>query len=189
MRLATLSLCFVLCLAGTALAAEKPADAVKHTSLDKYATSMEAYLAYRANPKDVHILDARTPEEYEFVGHADMAVNIPVRLWSGKFDPEKKTYALTENPHFIEAVKKRFPKTDTHLYVMCRSGGRSAMAVNALAKAGYTNVTNIVDGFEGDKVTDPDSVFKGKPMKNGWRNTGLPWTYALDPEKVYLQAN
>ena len=51
------------------------------------------------------------------------------------------------------------------------------MAVNALAKAGFTNVYNIIDGMEGDMVDDPESTYFGKRMKNGWKNSGLPWTY------------
>ena len=54
------------------------------------------------------------------------------------------------------------------------------MAVNALAKAGFTQVHNIIDGFEGDKVEDPESVYHGKRMRNGWKNSA-PWTYRLDP--------
>jgi rhodanese-related sulfurtransferase len=50
---------------------------------------------------------------------------------------------------------------------MCRSGGRSAMAVSILAQAGFTKAYNITDGMEGDLVKDPDSLFAGKRMKNG----------------------
>ena len=45
------------------------------------------------------------------------------------------------------------------LLVMCRSGDRSAMVVDQLADAGFKNAYTNIDGFEGDKVTDPDSVF------------------------------
>ena len=69
---------------------------------------------------------------------------------------------------------------------MCRSGGRGAMAVNALADAGFTNAYNIVDGMEGDMVDDPDNVYFGKRMKNGWKNSGLPWTYDVNPEQMRL---
>ena len=69
---------------------------------------------------------------------------------------------------------------------MCRSGGRSAMAVNQLAADGFKNVYNITDGFEGDKVEDPESVFFGKRMRNGWKNSA-PWTYGIDPEKIILE--
>jgi hypothetical protein len=67
---------------------------------------------------------------------------------------------------------------------MCRSGGRSAISVNLLTEAGFKNVYNIIDGMEGDKVEDPESIDHGKRMKNGWKNSGSPWTYTLDPERM-----
>jgi hypothetical protein len=39
---------------------------------------------------------------------------------------------------------------------------------------------------EGDPVKDPESVFNGKRMKNGWKNSA-PWVYDIDPEKVILE--
>jgi hypothetical protein len=60
------------------------------------------------------------------------------------------------------------------------------MAVNLLAQAGFENTFNIVDGMEGDTVKDPDSLFVGKRMKNGWKNSGLPWTYDVDSDCVRL---
>ena len=48
------------------------------------------------------------------------------------------------------------------------------------------NAYNIVDGVEGDLVHDPDSVFVGKRMRNGWKNSA-PWVYSIDPEKVILE--
>jgi hypothetical protein len=71
--------------------------------------------------------------------------------------------------------------------VMCRSGGRSAMAVNMLAEAGFTNVYNITDGMEGDTVEDPLSLYQGQRLRNGWKNSGVPWTYKPDPEKIMLK--
>ena len=29
-------------------------------------------------------------------------------------------------------------------------------------------------GMEGDPVKDPDSVFVGQRLKNGWKNSGVP---------------
>ena len=40
--------------------------------------------------------------------------------------------------------------------------------------------------MEGSQVKDPDSVFDGMRMKNGWKNSGLPWTYDIDPERMKL---
>ncbi len=75
--------------------------------------------------------------------------------------------------------------TDTVL-LMCRSGDRSAKAVDMLAAAGFKNVYTVTDGFEGDKVKDPESVFHGKRMRNGWKNSA-PWVYDIDPEKIILE--
>jgi len=69
---------------------------------------------------------------------------------------------------------------------MCRSGGRSAIAVNLLAQAGFKNVYNIVDGMEGDTVEDEQSVFAGQRLKNGWKNSGCPWTYKQTIERMVL---
>jgi len=60
------------------------------------------------------------------------------------------------------------------------------MAVNKLAAAGFKTVYTITDGMEGDTVEDLESVFHGKRMKNGWKNSGLPWIYSIDPEKIIL---
>ena len=89
--------------------------------------------------------------------------------------------ALAEAAECLKALRAG----DT-LLVSCRSGGRSAMAINALAKAGYAAAWNIVDGMEGGQVKDPDSVFDGMRMKNGWKNSGLPWSYAIDRERMVL---
>ena len=69
---------------------------------------------------------------------------------------------------------------------MCRSGGRSAIAVNLLAQAGFRNVWNIVDGMEGDTVDDVESIFHGQRVKNGWKNSRAPWTYKPSPERMVL---
>jgi len=73
--------------------------------------------------------------------------------------------------------------------VMCRSGGRSAMAINLLAKAGFKQAYNIIDGMEGDAVEDPDSVFNGQRMRNGWKNSGCPWTCKLTPDRLLVPGN
>ena len=88
---------------------------------------------------------------------------------------------------FLQRVQQVAGPGDT-LMVMCRSGGRSAMAVDQLAKAGYTHVYNITDGMEGDLVTDPTSTFHGQRMVNGWKNSGMPWTYKVKPDQVLLPA-
>lgn len=114
-----------------------------------------------------------------------MAWNIPAFLQSYTWDPEKKHFAMKPNPDFVAQIKETF-KPDDIILVTCRSGGRSAMATNLLAKEGFTNVYNITDGFEGDKVKDTESVYVGKRMVNGWKNSGLPFTYSIDPKLMFI---
>jgi rhodanese-related sulfurtransferase len=45
-----------------------------------------------------------------------------------------------------------------------------------LARAGYDKAYTVVDGFEGDRESDPSSPDYGKRTVNGWKNAGLPWT-------------
>ena len=164
------------------LASELPE--AKQTSLGLYVTAREAYIMWRADPDKVKILDVRTPEEYIFVGHPDMAINIPLFFPKYEWDADKRKYGVEPNAEFVADVHEHFDPDDTIL-AMCRSGGRSAWAVNMLAKAGFKKVYTIVDGMEGDKVKEAGSVFQGKRMKNGWKNAGLPWTYDLNPELIW----
>ena len=157
----------------------------KQTSLGLYVTAREAYEKWRAAPEKVKIFDVRTPEEYIFVGHPTMAWRIPVAVQVYAWDAGKNEFPMKPLPDFVSRVKQVAKPGDTIL-AMCRSGGRSAIAVNMLAKAGFKNVWNIVDGFEGDRVDDAESVFRGMPMRNGWKNSGCPWTYDLTPERMAL---
>jgi rhodanese-related sulfurtransferase len=157
----------------------------KRTTLGLYISSKEAYEQWKLNPDKTIILDCRTPEEYSFVGHAPMAYNVPSKFFTYQYDAEKKEPVMVNNLYFMENVKKKF-KIDDTIFIMCRSGGRSAASVNLLAEAGFKNVYNIVDGFEGDSIKDSGSYFDGKRIRNGWKNSGAPWTYSLDPELMYL---
>lgn len=184
-------MCFAcLAISPGAGASEQAASALpagKQTTLGLYVSSREAYDKWKAAPETIKILDVRTPEEYMFLGHANMAWNIPVATQSYQWNAEKKQFPMSPLEDFVTRVKTVAGEDDT-LLVTCRSGGRSAMAVNMLAKAGFKNVYNITDGFEGDKVKDPNSIFNGQPMVNGWKNSGLPWTYHLDPALMVLPA-
>ena len=156
----------------------------KQTSLGLYVTAREAYEMWRAAPEQVHVIDVRTPEEYVFVGHATMARNIPLVFMRYQWDAEKDEPVVEPNAAFVAKVQARHALPDT-LLLICRSGGRSAWAVNSLAKAGFTNAYNVIDGTEGDKVDDPGSAYHGKRMRNGWKNSGSPWTYDCDPDLLW----
>lgn len=167
---------FLILGVSVSLKAETNVPRSKQTVLGLYITANDAYFKWYDNKERVKILDVRTPEEYSFVGHAPMAKNIPLRFLNQKRTIESLRPVMETNPSFIDMVKEEYKVTDTIL-VMCRSGGRSAAAVDLMAKAGFKNVYNIIDGFEGDPVKEPESYYTGKRVKNGWKNSGAPWTY------------
>ena len=157
----------------------------KQTVLGLYVTAKEAYEKWKAEPGKVTIIDVRTPEEFLFVGYPTVAWKIPVAAQIYEWDAAKGQFPMKPLPDFASRVGQ-VAKPDDTLMVMCRSGGRSAIAVNMLAKAGFKRVYQIVDGMEGDEVKDLDSVFCGQRMRNGWKNAGCPWTYKHTPERMLL---
>ena len=157
----------------------------KQTDLGLYVTAKEAFTKWHNDPDKIKVLDVRTPGEYIFVGHAPMATNIPIKFLKTEVDLKKMKPVMPLNKKFIDEVKEKYQQTDT-IMIMCRSGARSAEAVNMLAKAGFKNIYNIIDGFEGDKLNVPGSYNNGKRIVNGWKNSGAPCTYKLDSELMYL---
>ena len=121
--------------------------------------SREAYKALSANPRAV-LLDVRDPVEYSFVGHPMGAMNVPWKL----------APAMNLNNNFVAEVRTRIRDLETPIFLLCRSGQRSLQAAQALALAGYRNLTNIDDGFEGDLNAD-----KHRSTVSGWRYHRLPW--------------
>lgn len=160
----------------------------KQTVARLYLTSEEAYDVWKGDPEKIKVIDVRTVAEYVFIGHPEMAYNVPVMFATRNWDPAADRYALQPNEQALEQLQK-IVKPDDIVLVTCRSGQRSAVAANLLTEAGYKNAYSIVDGFEGDKVKDTDSAYTGQRKKNGWRNAGLPWTYSLDPTLVYRAAD
>lgn len=155
----------------------------KQTVLGLYITAKDAYLKWLADPANVKILDIRTQAEYIFVGHPQMAVNIPFTFLQTAVNFEPVRASMHVNKKFVDDVKRRYKKTDL-IMVICRSGNRSAAAVNVLAKAGFKNLYSVIDGFEGGS-SKAKGINYGKRVVNGWKNSRIPWTYRLDPRLIY----
>jgi rhodanese-related sulfurtransferase len=132
----------------------------KRTSLGLYVTAKGAYQKWQANSKSVKMIDVRTVEEFRDVGFPAMAIKIP----------------LTPSEDEFVAQVQQVAKPDDTVLVICRSGNRSAVAVEMLARAGFADAYTVVDGFEGDRNKDPSSPEFGERTVNGWKNAGLPWT-------------
>jgi len=153
------------------------------TPLGLYLTAKGAHQALVADPR-ILLIDVRDPIEVSFIGHPDgMDQNIPIGLVTHEFDPGRGSYKMVSNPNFLAEVeallaREGLSKSDP-IIVSCRSGPRSTAAARMLIKAGYTNVWNQIEGFEGSKNSD------GVRAKNGWRNAGLPWSYKLTPQTAW----
>jgi rhodanese-related sulfurtransferase len=163
----------------------------KQTELGLYVTAIEAFeLLKKAGEKSLFI-DVRTQAEIAFVGIPTMIdANIPYEVildWN-QWDDIEKIFKMTVNDNFVQVVENRSREKGLNkqspIFLMCRSGFRSASAVNLLAKTGYEKVYNLIDGFEGDKA--PSGSQQGQRVINGWKNSNLPWTDQLDKQKMYL---
>lgn len=161
--------------------------ASKTTPLGLYLTPRDAHAALQDNP-DILFIDVRDPIEVAFVGHATpMDANVPVRIATHVFDPAQGSYRMEPNTAFVAEVAAVLDRAgldrDAPVFVMCRSGGRSAAAARQLIEAGFGNVWNLVEGFEGDS----DPATRARSV-NGWRNAGLPWGYSIAPEAAWQPA-
>lgn len=126
------------------------------------------------------ILDVRTPQEWNWVGHPGpnkkgegayldgYVLNVAYEVYHEGYS---KGDVLIVNTQFVKDVKRLLNKDDV-IISMCRSGSRSVKAALALEAAGFTNVYNMTTGFEGK--TDE----YGYRTVEGWKVDGLPYNYS-----------
>ena len=87
----------------------------KQTTLGLYVTAAQAYEMWKAAPDKVKLIDVRTPEEYAFVGHAEMAWNIPDAFVTCMRKAGKTEYGPRLNAAFVAEVKQSTRPADTLL--------------------------------------------------------------------------
>ncbi len=178
-------------LAGSITSSQLPE--YKRTKAGLYFNAKEAYGLMQKQGSKVLFIDVRTSPEVAFIGMPEIAdANVPLKFFGKKmqWNDLGNHFAMAPNPRFVEEVtdrllQKGLTKNDKVL-VMCRSGGRSAKAADALTNAGYSQVYSVFDGFEGDPA--PSGSQQGKLVINGWKNSNLPWSYTLSKDKMYLSA-
>ncbi len=108
---------------------------------------------------EAQLVDVRTAEERKFVGHIPGTLHV---AWASGT-------SLTRNPRFVRELEAKVGK-NANVLLLCRSGKRSALAAEAAAKAGFTHVFNILEGFEGELDAQ-----QHRGTDDGWRLRGLPW--------------
>ena len=114
---------------------------------------------------DAILIDCRTEKEWEIIGIPDLS-NINKSLV--KIELMRENHLI--NKEFVEQVAEH-AQQNTPLYLICKSGARSAAACQILLKAGFSDVTNVVEGFEGNHT-----YFERPEIINGWQGHNLPWT-------------
>ena len=132
----------------------------------KEVTPPEAWLLIQDNENSV-LLDVRTSMEFEYVGHPLNAINLPwmeAPEWTVNTEFYQQVKAMLSQKHAKESVEQ------LPVFLICRSGKRSESAANCLLEGGFTNVYNVIEGFEGDRNQE-----KHRNTVNGWRFHNLPW--------------
>ena len=126
----------------------------------KDITPKQAFAMLHSDPQAL-LIDVRSEIEYLFVGHPVGALHVS---WNDGPDWEI-------NPNFVGEVRKLCGHGGGRpILLICRSGNRSVSAGEALIGAGFTNVYNVLYGFEGDLDEQHH-----RNAVNGWRFDGLPW--------------
>lgn len=175
-----------------AVAAEPPTDPESQTPWGLYLTAKEAGQMKAEQGNKVLFVDVREPVEIMFTGFTDMVdVNVPFMLVNPRqWHPKKPVLLMEHNPDFAAGIERaliaRGLGKDAPIILMCRSGSdRGAPSARALDGKGFTAVYVVVDGFEGVTSTaDPKAPWRNV---NGWKNSGWPWGYTLNRDKIYTR--
>lgn len=121
-------------------------------------TPKEAYEVWQLAP-GAKLVDVRTRAEWDWVGRIPGAIEIEWMSYPGN----------QANTNFLAQLKQQVDPEALVLFI-CRSGARSDKAASLAIQAGYTEVYNVLEGFEGDKDANGHRGTIG-----GWRHAGLPW--------------
>ena len=116
--------------------------------------------------KTARLVDVRTDAEWNFVGIPNLSETgqEPV-LISWQAYP-----SMQMNGDFVRHLTQAGLTPENKIYFLCRSGGRSLAAARAAEQAGFGQVFNIGNGFEGPPDGDGH-----RGRMSGWKAEGLPW--------------
>ncbi len=172
-------------------AAEVPKTPDKQTSWGLYVDSNEVAAMKQKLGDKMLLVDVRDPVEIMFTGFSDVVdINIPFKTADrSTWHKKKPVFNMQMNKNFEQdlaaALQARGLSKDAPIAIMCRSGGtRGAPATKLLEDKGYKNIYVVTDGFEGGTVKEGEK--KNWRLKNGWKNSGLPWSYKLNKDKMYM---
>jgi rhodanese-related sulfurtransferase len=117
------------------------------------------------NPQALFV-DVRSKAEYKYVGYPENSILIP---WIDDPDWEPNPVAFSDS--VMQELDGRENLLNTEIILICRSGYRSNDALKCLENKGFTQVSHVASGFEGDL---DENDHRGN--LNGWRHDGMPWS-------------
>ena len=117
------------------------------------------------NPQALFV-DVRSKAEFKYVGYPENSILIP---WINDPDWEPNPEAFSDA--VMQELDGRENLSDTEIILICRSGFRSNEALKCLENKGFTQVSHVASGFEGDL---DENDHRGN--LNGWRHDGMPWS-------------
>ena len=119
----------------------------------------------QSNPQALFV-DVRSKAEFKYVGFPENSILIP---WIDDPDWEPNPEAFSDA--VMQELDGRENLSDTEIILICRSGFRSNEALKCLENKGFTQVSHVASGFEGDL---DENDHRGN--LNGWRHDGMPWS-------------
>lgn len=129
----------------------------------------EVWKRLQEDPASV-LIDVRTRAEWTYVGLPELS-----SIGKQPFLIEWQSFPDGQvDPAFAERLSAMLEAAgvdkQAELFFICRSGGRSKKAAQAMAAAGYAACRNVADGFEG-----PPDANRHRGQTAGWKAAGLPW--------------
>ncbi|MDF0604448.1 rhodanese-like domain-containing protein [Neisseriaceae bacterium TC5R-5] len=121
-------------------------------------TPQEAHQLKQLMPAAI-LLDVRSAAEWQFVGTIPYALRLEWRSFPG----------MVASTTFLSQLSQVVDK-QACLMVLCRTGARSDEVARLACTAGYAQVFNVLNGFEGER----DSHGR-RGQLNGWKAAQLPW--------------
>ncbi len=142
--------------AASLLVADAPADSTygMKVTLDKFFSNLPddfgtitpTAMRDQMGATKVFVVDIREAGEIARAGYVEGAVNIPIRSFLQNLD--------------------KLPAKDQFIIVMCASGHRSALGMEALHLLGHTNVKSLAGGF------------------HAWKAANLPFAIGTQPAPI-----
>lgn len=123
-------------------------------------TPTEAHFILSQAP-GARLVDVRSHAEWDLVGEITGAEQLEWQAYPG----------WIPNVYFMQQLKQQVDMEALVMFI-CRSGERSHQAALVAQDAGYTEVYNVLEGFEGARNANG---MRGQGC--GWKAAELPWKH------------